>query len=171
MHLAKTLRWLIVAAASLVGSLAFAQSPARISFVNLPMGDTLHVYYGAAGCFYSEAAVFIYKGSRRGGAFDVTEVVSDYKNRKKVCVPRGSVFLDSDEPSKLDALLHLYRATPPEGLMTLTGPPIPSLYIEQRRGFRVIATERLHDKQIPASTPVLDFQTMLAALRRDADRR
>lgn len=170
MHLAQTLRWLTSAAAGLVAFLAHAQSPARISFVNLPKGDTLHVYYGAAGCFYSEAADFIYKGSRNGGTFDVTEIVYDYKNREKVRIPRGSVFLDSDEPAKLDALLDLYRAPLPEGLFTLIGPAIPSLYIEQRRGFRVVATERLHDKQIPASTPVLAFETMLAALRREAAR-
>lgn len=166
-----TFRWLAIAIAGMLGSLAAAQSPAPapISFVNLPKGDTLHVAYSAAGCFYSEAADFIYT-SAGGGTFDVAEVIFDHKTQQRVRKPRGRVFLDPDEPAKLDALLDLYRATPPKDLITLIGPAIPVLYIEHRRGSRVIATEKLHDKQIPTSTPVLAFGTMLAALRREAAR-
>lgn len=167
MHPAQALRRLIAATVSLLGALALAQSPARISFAHLPKGDSLHIAYSAAGCFSWEAADFIYT-SAGGGMFDVTEIVFDYKTRERARMPRGRVFLDPGEPAKLDALLDLYRATPPKDMLTLIGPAIPSLHIEQRRGFRVIATEKLHDKQIPPHTPVLTFETMLDALRRHA---
>lgn len=165
MHPAQTLRWLIAAAAGLLSCLSLAQSPSSISFVHLPKGDSLHIQYSAWNCFLSEAAEFVYKGGKIG-VFTVTESVPRPSSSEWVPLSRGRVFLDPDEPARLDALLHWYRQST-YGNSGMFGITDITLRIEQRRGRRVIATEVLRYDRLSVDAPTLTFGAMLDALRSD----
>lgn len=163
MHRAQTLRWLTVVLAGVMGTLVFAQSPTPISFANLPKGDTLHIRYSAWNCFLSEAAEFVYKGGKIG-VFTVTESIPQPLNSEWVSLSRGRIFLDPDEPAKLDALLKWYRESP-YGNSDLFGVTDITLQIEQRRGARIIAIEFLRCNRLSMDAPTLTFGVMLDALR------
>ncbi|MES2694988.1 MAG: hypothetical protein V4773_16065 [Verrucomicrobiota bacterium] len=155
--------------AALLASVAFAaeQRP-LIRFSDLPQGDTLFIAYSASGCFTWEAADFTYT-SRAGGSFTVSEFLHDPNlPRAPFRIYRGTVQLEPGDTAKLDALLALYRAPVPKDHLTLIGPAIPVLRIQQRRGSRVIAEEMLQDKQLAPTTEVLTFDAMLSSLRQAA---
>jgi hypothetical protein len=153
-----------------LGTRAETSSSQRVRFAEVRPGDTLEVNYSAVGCFYSEAAEFIFR-LRGHGEFSVTEIV---RGRQPALVwermPRGAVMLERGELVKLDRLLDHYRTPPSPDTFQLTGPPIPSLHLVHRRSGRVVATETLNDQGGTPGGEVLTFGEMLEALRKNARR-
>lgn len=168
---AQILRWLAIALASVVGSFVLAQSPAAatISFLYLPKGDRLHISYSRSGFIIIESAEFIYT-NKGGGTFSVTEFVYDWKTTEWERHHRGRVFLDPGEPAKLDTLLDIYRTPRPGVFLGVGHTSYDRCRIEQWRGSRLIASEDLSTQALPPDVPAINFETMLAALRRDAAR-
>lgn len=147
-----------------------APTPKPIRFAQVQPGDTLVVHYSAVGCFYSEAAKFVFS-PRQHGQFVVTESV------RSVDVPgahdplgRGTIYLEAGEVAKLDRLLDRYRQPRDPKLITLIGPAIPVLHLQLRRGGRIVAEENLHPQAPFDDDDVLTFGTLLRALREDARR-
>lgn len=117
-----------------------------------------------------ESAEFIYT-NKGGGTFSVTEFVYDRKTTERERLHRGRVFLDPGEPAKLDALLNIYRTPVPQVFLGVGHTSYDRCRIEQWRGSRLIASEDLSKQVLPPDVPAINFESMLAALRRDADRR
>lgn len=169
MNLAQMIRWLALGIASLSGSLALAQSPAPISFANLPKGDSLIVSYIVGQCFGPGfEAEFLYT-NRRSESFVVHRLDVSPKTKLRDRTHRthlGEIWLEKGETAKLDAFLDYCRnpSKLKEDILYLSpGPPV--FEIKQLRNGNVIAEERFSypEKLLPKGE-VIDFNEMIKAL-------